>query len=285
MPVHKKSDTIDIVIPKPQKKDNYTSLLVILLIIASFLLGSLWTKVQYLEQSPKTTTAGTTAGTANTAQTQQPVAAQPQKPSISLNTIKALFNDKNITFGDKNSKNLFVEVADPSCPYCHVAAGLNSTLNNQLGPQFKLEKDGGTYIAPVLKMKELVDSGKAAMVWIYTRGHGNGEMGTKALYCANEKGKFWPVHDKLMTNEGYDMVNNTVKNDKAKSGELSDFLADVFDRSDLKKCLDSGKYDAKISEDVAQASNLGVNGTPGFFINTTNFAGAYSWKDMQSAIQ
>ncbi len=213
-------------------------------------------------------------------------AAQPQAPTtVTLDTIKALFNSKNIVFGDKNSKNLLVEVADPSCPYCHVASGHNASLNKQMGSQFTLVSDGGSYIPPVPEMKKLVDSGKAAFVWIYTPGHGNGEMGTKALYCANEKGKFWEVHDKLMSSEGYDLLNTQVKNDKSKSQEVANFLSDVFNTADMKACLDSGKYDAKLTEDIATARSLGVNGTPGFYINTSNFAGAYSWKDMQSSVQ
>ncbi|MEK7092073.1 MAG: thioredoxin domain-containing protein, partial [Patescibacteria group bacterium] len=133
--------------------------------------------------------------------------------------------------------------------------------------------------------KKLVDEGKAAFVWIYTNGHGSGEMGTKAMYCAHEKGQFWPVHDKLMTNDGYNLLNNTVKNDKTKSADIATFLSDATDRDDLQKCLESGKYDAKIQEDTATAASIGVNGTPGFYINATNFAGAYSWTDMKSAVK
>lgn len=220
------------------------------------------------------------------ASAQPAAAAQPQAPTVTLDTIKALFNnDKNLVFGDKNSKNLLVEVADPSCPYCHVAGGHNAELNKQIGPQFTLVSDGGTYIAPVPEMKKLVDQGKAAFIYIYTPGHGNGEIATKALYCAHEKDKFWPVHDKLMTSEGYDLINNEVKNDKSKSQIMANFLSDVFNVNDMKTCLESGKYDTKLTEDTSTARSLGINGTPGFFINTTNFAGAYSWKDMQSSVQ
>ena len=79
-------------------------------------------------------------------------------------------------------------------------------------------------------------------------------------------------------------MNNTVKNDKAKSGELSSFLASAVDSSFLKSCLDSGKYDARLQDDVSLAQSLGVRGTPGFFVNDQNFAGAYSFKDMESAV-
>lgn len=216
----------------------------------------------------------------------QPAApAAPAKPTVTQGTIKALFSDKNIVYGKKDAKNLLVEVADPSCPYCQVAAGHNGELNKQVGTQFTLVSDGGAYIAPVPEMKKLVDSGEAAFVFIYSPGHGNGEMGTKAMYCANEKGKFWEVHDKLMTSEGYDLLNNTVKNDKTKAEQLATFLSGAFNSAEMQSCLESGKYDSKISEDTATASSLGITGTPGFFVNTTNFAGAYSWKDMVSAVQ
>ena len=119
------------------------------------------------------------------------------------------------------------------------------------------------------------------MVWLYTPGHGNGEMGTKALYCAFDAGKFWEAHDKLMTNKGYELLNNTIKNDKTKSQELVDFLG----MQNLKDCLDSGKYDSRLAEDTQLASSLGVSGTPGFFVNETKFSGAYSWTDMKSTLK
>lgn len=215
-----------------------------------------------------------------------PTAPQaPEAPQVTTDTLKGLFNDKNITFGDKNSKNILVEVADPSCPYCSIAAGHNAALNQQAGAQFALKENGGTYVPPVPAMKKLLDEGKAAFVWIYTNGHNNGEMGTKALFCAHEKGKFWMVHDKLMSTEGYELLNNVVRNDKTKSQELATFLADVFDATSMKSCLDSGKYDQRLVENSTTARSLGVRGTPGFFVNTTNFAGAYSWTDMEAAVK
>jgi protein-disulfide isomerase len=54
--------------------------------------------------------------------------------------------------------------------------------------------------------------------------------------------------------------------------------------NDLKKCLDGGKYDQRLLDDQDLSATLGVSGTPGFFVNATNFAGAYSWKDMQSVV-
>jgi protein-disulfide isomerase len=226
------------------------------------------------------TTTGTTQTTGTTVQ--QPTTAG--TPSVSVDTIRAQFTNNNITFGDPNSKLLFLEVADPSCPYCHIAAGKNSELNKQAGTQFLLTKDGGNYVAPVPEMKKLVDEGKAAYTWIYSNGHGNGELATKALYCAHEKGKFWQVHDLLYTNAGYNLINNVVKNDSTKAKDLAEFLKSAIDPAELQTCLGSGKYDGRIAADQQVAASLGVNGTPGYFVNGTNFAGAYGFTDMQAAV-
>lgn len=255
-------------------------ILVGLLVISSFVIGSLYQKVKYLEKGTTTVDSANQQQAAQTADDK----AQPAEEKMEIEKIKEAFNKSQVKFGKADSKLILIEVADPSCPYCHVAAGKNSELNSQVGDRFKLVADGGTYVAPVIEMKKLVDAGKAAFAWIYTNGHGNGEMGTKALYCANEKGKFWQVHDLLMTNKGYNLLNETVKNDKSQAQALADFLSPAFKAGDMKNCLESGKYDDRLQTDSGLASSIGVQGTPGFFVNTTKFAGAYNYTDMKSAV-
>ena len=128
-------------------------------------------------------------------------AKTPSNSKITLKTIRGLFDKDLIKFGDASKGILFVEVSDPSCPFCQIAGGKNDTL-------VKGWDKTGRYISPVPEMKKLVDQGKAAYVLIYSPGHGNGEMGMKALYCAYEKGKFWEVNDFLMSNDGYVLMND-----------------------------------------------------------------------------
>ncbi len=254
--------------------ERFVPVLVLLSVVLAFVVGVLWQKVSALEKG------GVTTQTTQTAQTAAAPAA-----AVTLDTIKSLWDKNIIKFGDKDKKVLFVEVADPSCPYCHAAAGYNHSIYKSLGDSFKLVADGGPYIAPELEIKKLVDEGKAAFAWIYYPGHGNGQLGTKALYCAQDMGKFWEVHSLLMSDAGYTILNTTVQNDKTKSQLLVDFLKGAADSAELKKCIDSDKYDARLTEDQNLASGtLGVTGTPGFFVNATNFAGAYSWTDMKSAV-
>ncbi|MFH1864175.1 MAG: DsbA family protein [bacterium] len=249
--------------------EKLTPVLVFLSIGLAFFVGMLWQKVQNLEK---------VASTKIEATNQQ---AEVQKQEISIDTQKEVYSKDVIKFGDADRKVLFIEVSDPSCPFCHIAGGKNPEISTD---NFKYVSKGGTYIPPVPEMKKLVDEGKAAYAYIYTSGHGNGEMGTKALYCAFEKNKFWEVHDIIMTNKGYELLNNTIKNDKTKSQLLADFLKSAVNPSEMKTCLDSGKYDDRLQADSTLAGSLGINGTPGFIVNGKIFAGAYSFKEMQPVV-
>ena len=253
-------------------------LLIVVIIIGAFFLGALVNKTSVSNENTATKTTQQAQNQNDDTQTAQ--------PTVSIENIKALFNDKsNIVIGDKNSKNLIVEISDPSCPYCHVAGGMDPELNKQVGGQFTLKSEGGTYTAPVPEIKKMVDEGKAAFVYLYANGHGAGEMAAKALYCAHDQGKFWAAHELIMSNAGYNLMNNVVKNDKTKSQELADFLSSAVDKTKLKQCLDSGKYDKKLADDMTTATSLNFQGTPDFYINTSNFVGAQNWTTMQSALK
>jgi len=256
------------------KKIDIRVVMALAMIVMAFVIGRLSQKVEDIQVLG--------ANVTNTPTTPSTQAAQPAATTVTLDQIKGLWNKDLIKLGDVNKKLLFVEVLDPSCPYCHAAGGLDSELNKQMGSQFILTKDGGTYVAPMSQIESLVKSGQSSLAIVYYPGHGKGEMGMKALYCANEQGKFWAVHDLLMNNAGYNLMNNQVQNDKAQSGVVADFLKSAIDPTFLKSCIDSGKYDSRLSADQAIATSLGVQGTPGFFVNATSYPGAYSLNDMKA---
>lgn len=242
--------------------------MVIALVVGAYFLGVYKTKVDYLQKGSPTV-ATPAAG--------QPAAPQP----VDQAKVNTLFADSaNLVFGNKDAKIKFVEFSDTSCPYCHVAAGENPELSKQMNSRFVPVSAGGTYVPPVQEIKKLVDSGKAAFLWVYTPGHGNGELGALALYCAKEQGKFWEAHDKLMNNEGYALQNDKVKNDRSKTAEVASFLKGVLDSGKLKSCLDSKKYEARITGDPQIAGAFGYSATPTFFVNDKVVEGASSWVDM-----
>lgn len=246
-----------------------SNLLLVLLIVVSFFAGYLFFKVRNLEQNK------------NTAATQQ----APPAPKVTLEQVKKLFSKGYTFFGDNKRKVLFVEVSDPSCPYCHIAGGQDPELSKEAGANFQYVTDGGTYKPPVTEMRNLVEQGKASYVQIYAPGHGNGQLAAQAQYCAYDKNKFWEVHDKLMSKAGYDLVNNTVKNDKANIPTLVTFLSDAMDSAYLTSCLTTGKYEKNLTRDSQMAQTLGYQGTPHFIVNTTVFGGAQSWDTMDPVVK
>lgn len=212
-------------------------------------------------------------------------AAQPTKQvEVKIDDIKKLFAKDFIHFGDDKKKVLFVEFSDPSCPYCHIAGGKNLELNQSAGQQFVTVEQGGTYVPPVPEMRKLVDEGKASYSFIYRNGHGNGVLTSQALYCAHEKGSFWEAHDLLMSSAGYTLINDTVQNDKKNIPQLVDFLKGSVDSGFLTECLEDEKYAKLVQRDTQVGDKMGVGGTPGFFVNTTSFAGAYSYTEMKAVV-
>lgn len=257
---------------QPQR-NGPSRFLIVALIIVSFFAGYLFFKVKSLEQK-KTTVVPTPAQ-----QVQQP------STTVSLDKVKALFKNGYLKFGDANKKLLFVEITDPSCPYCQIAAGKNPELSKQAGSRFQYVSDGGSYTPPVPEIKKLVDEGKASLVILFGAGHGNGRLGMQALYCAYEKNKFWELHDKLMNNAGYDLLNNKVQNDKKNIPQLVDFLTGEIDSNFLTSCLENGKYEKTLTRDEEIDPTLGFQGTPHFLVNTNIVNGAQDYKAFESFIK
>ena len=82
--------------------------------------------------------------------------------------------------------------------------------------------------------------------------------------CAEEQGSFWPYHDKLFSDE-YGLNREA----------YIQYAIDLeLDGEAFETCLESGKYDDFIQEDMDFSLDLGVRSTPTFFINGLAVVGA-----------
>lgn len=211
---------------------------------------------------------------------------QQTKIEITEKMIDSLFDQKVVKFGDKNAKLTFVEISDPSCPYCHVGGGHNPELAATIsGGIFTYTSAGGTYTPPMQEIEKLVKEGKASFIYLYSNGHGRGEVASQALYCAYDNDKFFEVNEKLMSNEGYKLINDTAKGGNTMKPEvMAEFLKDKIDYQTMYDCLDSGKYKTRLAQEQALADSLGTNGTPAYIVNTQLFSGAQDYKSMSTLV-
>lgn len=206
--------------------------------------------------------------------------------TVDEKVIKQFIADDRIVLGNADSKNIVIEVSDPSCPFCHFASGLNPELVKQSGrTNYLTAEQGGTYNAPGLALEKLAESGEIAYVYSYGNGHGNGALAAEALYCAHERGEFWGAHNKLMSNAGYNLVNDTVKNDRTKSPELAKFLSSVVDEKFMAECLSSAKYESRVNRDITENAKIGFSGTPHFVINGNIVQGAADFSTMKGFLK
>jgi protein-disulfide isomerase len=104
--------------------------------------------------------------------------------------------------------------------------------------------------------------------------HPNARPAAEAAQCANEQGKFWPYHDRLFANAG-----------QLSDAELKQSATQVgLDAPKFNACFDGHKYKAAVDADIQAADELGVSGTPAFFINGRAITGAQPFEAFKSII-
>lgn len=100
-----------------------------------------------------------------------------------------------------------------------------------------------------------------------------------ATECAAQQGQFWKYHDFLF--EEWDQAthgNFTKANLKAVGEELG------FDRESFTECIDSGDTEALVFQDTNFARQLGLRGTPSFYLNGKHFRGALPYEEVKQMI-
>jgi protein-disulfide isomerase len=229
---------------------NIVYVLGFLLIIASFLIGMLFTKVQYLEQSGN--------GTINI----DDQANNEVAPSAPTGPVD-VSNGNLPVLGNEDAKVTLVLFSDFQCPFC------KAIVDDAL-PQIK---------------KDYIDTGKAKLYFRHfplTSIHPNAQKAAEAGECANEQGNFWAFHDEMFKNQ----TNwEGLPSDQAiaKFGEYANIVG--LNGAQLSECVSSGKMADKVKKDADDGSKVGVNGTPATFINGMMISGAAPFSDFKAEIE
>ena len=144
--------------------------------------------------------------------------------------------------GPERAKVTIVKFEDFQCPYCKaVQPTFKELLKRYDGKVRLVHKD--------LPLDAI---------------HPRARPAAEAARCAGEQGKFWTYHDKLYA-DASKFTEEELKNAAKEVGlNIEAFTA----------CFASGKFKVAVQKDLLEGADLGLTGTPAFFINGRELSGA-----------
>ena len=162
------------------------------------------------------------------------VQAAAQRRVVSVNTMG------RPVLGERGAPVTIVEFTDYQCPYCN---------------RFFTE------VLPGLKQQYLA-SGQVNLIVkdLPLSFHEFARGAATAAHCAGQQGEYWTMHDMLFS-------NNTMlqKPFLEAFAEQIGIEPDTFD-----ECMIDADVDALVGRDIAEASRLGITGTPTFVIGRSS---------------
>jgi protein-disulfide isomerase len=192
------------------------------------------------------------------------VPQQTPKPSPPSETV-APTTQKNIDMkslidddpwaGNKNAKVIVVEFSDFQCPFCQRAAPT---------------------------VKQIIETYGDNILFVYRDFpihsiHPQAQKAAEASQCAFEQDNFWDYHDKLFERQSEWAASGVPK--------FKDYAAELgLDTTKFNDCLDSGKYAGEVGGDLSVGQQLGVTGTPTFFVNGEKIVGAQPYSVFEGII-
>ena len=107
-----------------------------------------------------------------------------------------------------------------------------------------------------------IDTGKASLIFVDIAFLGKDSVpAARATYCAEEQGKYWEYHGFLYSNQ------MSIDNGWANIDSLKGYANNLgLDMDLFVRCIDSGKYEKRVSFNTEESEKNGVTGTPTFVI-------------------
>ena len=152
--------------------------------------------------------------------------------------------------GPQNAPVVIVEFADYECPYCQQT----QAAVDQIEAEYK---------------------GKIAFAYkdMPLPNHAHAEKAAEATHCAAAQGKYWEYHDILFKSHELDVPKLT---EHARALGL--------DVNAFEKCMSTDTPATALKSEFTEGVNLGLQGTPGFFINGRYFSGGMTTEQFRAVI-
>ncbi|MBI2981703.1 MAG: DsbA family protein [Deltaproteobacteria bacterium] len=143
--------------------------------------------------------------------------------------------------GPKDAPIRLVEYTDYECPFCGRARdAVNQVLKEYKG-----------------KVRYVIKDFPLSF-------HKNAFKAHEAAHCAGEQGKYWDLNKKIWDNQR-----------SIAEEDLKKYATEIkLKKKEFEDCLNSGKFASLIRQNVQEGQDVGVSGTPAFFINGRPLSGA-----------
>jgi Na+/H+ antiporter NhaA len=155
--------------------------------------------------------------------------------------------------GNPDAPVTLVEYGDFECPYCHAAAPVIRKLLDHFGDELR-------YVFRHLPLTDV---------------HPGAQVAAEATEAAGDQGAFWPMHDRLLDEQGDVSVSDLYRHASELGLDLDRFSDDLRHR----------RHAARVAEDVQSADASGVSGTPTFFVNGRRHEGVYDVDALTRAVK
>jgi len=144
--------------------------------------------------------------------------------------------------GARSAPVTLVEFSDFHCPYCRQVQPILLQILQKYGTRVRLV------------YKDMPIDGL----------HPQARSVAEAARCAADQGRFWEFHDKVYANPP-----------DGSAVRLQDYASQVgLDGQRFEDCRSSRKHQRDVQRDVQEGADLGITGTPAFFINGRFLSGA-----------
>lgn len=157
----------------------------------------------------------------------------PTTPEVNVKGVEIALENSPVR-GNNAAQLVLIEFTDFQCPYC--GRYTHDTLPDIVG--------------------QYVDSGRIAYS-VVNRPLANHNLASKAAeasLCANDQGKYWEMHEKMMSNQD-------------ELGKLAGFAAALnLDIAQFEDCLKTNKYANVVSQNIVLATKLKISSVPSFVL-------------------
>lgn len=176
----------------------------------------------------------------------------PVAPPAPAGPVNIVVTDSDHIRGLKDAKVTIVEWSDFQCPFC-------SRFHPSLQQALREYPNDVRWVYRHFPLESI---------------HPNARPAAEASECAAEQGKFWEYGDKLFerqTELGPDLYAKLAK-------ELG------LDTAKFGACVKDRKYQQRVRDDEQAGLTVGVQGTPGSFVNGVELPGAVPYVQVKAAI-